>query len=77
MIRWSVFVIGGDVFETVVVEVPPVDTVVIVGVDPPEEEFEISLDHLLIEEHVGIEVVFDPATQFTLVKDVAVVLVIL
>lgn len=68
---------GGDVLKTVIVQLPAVDSAIVVGVNFPEEFVKLFLDHLFVEELVGLELFLNPRLEFFALEDVASVFVVL
>lgn len=65
-----------NVLEAIVVQLPPVDLSIIVGVYLREELLEFPLDHLLIEEFMLLQLLSDPCLELPLLEDVTTVLVV-
>lgn len=65
-----------NVLEAVVVQLPPVDLPIVVGVYLREELLKFPLDHLLIEEFMLLQLLSDPCLELSLLEDVTTVLVV-
>ena len=67
----------GNVLEAIVVQLPPVDLSIVVGVYLREELLEFPLDHLLIEVFMLLQLFSDPWLQLLSLQDVTSVLVVM